>query len=109
MSEHLRSAEDVTREALGNIAGPMRRIFGDGEMLDTLDVLVDQEIEAATDLIRAYAAEVRDAARAEALAGFVEETRVATPSRIGYDANGHGWAYPATHERRLVGPWEPTP
>lgn len=61
------------------------------------------------DLIRARDAEVRADERAKVLAGFTEERRVASPSRIGYDANGHGWAYPATHERRLVGPWEPTP
>ena len=65
----MRSPEDVAREALGNIAGPMCHIWGSGrmyhELLDSLDVLVAQEAEVPTDLIRARDAEVAEAAKAE--------------------------------------------
>ena len=68
MSEHLRSAEDVAREAMGNITGPMRRIFRGSEhaeWLDALDVLIAQEVEHLADLIRARDAEVRADERAK--------------------------------------------
>lgn len=56
----------------------------------------DQRARVAA-LIRARDAEVRADERAKVLAGFTEESRVVSPAR--------GWAYPATHERRLVSAW----
>lgn len=98
MNEQLRSAEDVAREVL------IPRRDCESEHIDA-DLAI--EIVRAYVIIHDYAAEVREAARAEALAGFRVETRVTSPSGICHDANGHVWTYPATHERRLVGPWEP--
>ena len=57
----MKTPEEVAREALGNIAGPLRHIFGDAAWLDALDVLLAQEAEHLADLIRARDAEVRDA------------------------------------------------
>ena len=119
----MRSPEEMAREALGNIAGPMRHIFGSSpahhELLDALDVLVSQEIGNTEQLIRARDAEVRaevdrialtlstmttqggaDAKRiaeaAAALVGLEWETRTLWISPL-----------PGVRERRLVGPWEP--
>lgn len=65
----MQTPEEEAREAMGNIAGPMRQIFGRGvmarELLDALDVLVEQEVEHVADLIRAREAEVRADERAK--------------------------------------------
>ena len=70
----MRTPEEVAREVLGNIAGPMRHIFGSSpahhELLDALDVLVSQEIGNTEQLIRARDAEVAEQVRAETLAGL---------------------------------------
>ena len=59
----MQTPEEMAREAMGNITGPMRQIFGRGDMsrelLDALDVLVEQEVEHLADLIRARDAEAR--------------------------------------------------
>lgn len=95
----MQTPEELAREAMGNVAGPMRRIFGGDvmarELLDALDVLVEQEVEQLADLIRARDAEVRADERAKVLAehGVTVEHRV----RRG------------VHSVRLVSPWEPTP
>ena len=110
MSEHLRSAEDVAWEALSS----------DDYVLTPHEVL--------SDLIRAYAAEVREAARAEALAGFTEVYALAwdgepsmggEPHRVSTGAELSepdarralatvGRRKPnARVERRLVSPWQP--
>lgn len=67
-----------------------------------------------SELIRARDAEVREAARAEALAGFVEERRTREDGYAGaaWDTTGRTqttttFMRPGTRERRLVGPWEP--
>lgn len=59
-------------------------------------------------------AEIREAARAEALAGFVEERRTREDGYAGaaWDTTGRTqttttFMRPGTRERRLVGPWEP--
>lgn len=105
----MRTPEEVAREVLGNIAGPMRHIFGSSpahhELLDALDVLVSQEIGNTEQLIRARDAEVR----AETLAGFTEETRSRDDGYAGWTTGEGLIAKPATRERRLVGPWEPEP
>src|SRR5699024_3624386 len=49
----VKTPEEVAREVLGNIAGPLRHIFGDAAWLDALDVLLAQEAEHLADLIRA--------------------------------------------------------
>ena len=94
----MQTPEEVAREALGNIAAPLRRIFRGSEhaeWLDALDVLIAQEVEQLADLIRARDAEVRADERAKVLAehGVTVEHRV----RRG------------VHSVRLVSPWEPTP
>lgn len=65
----MKTPDEVAREALGSIAGPMRHIFGSSpahhELLDALDVLVSQEIGNTEQLIRARDAEVAEAAKAE--------------------------------------------
>ena len=53
MSDHLRSAEDVAREWIRDVQG---------------EYPYTEDVDLLGDLIRAYAAEVREAARAEALA-----------------------------------------
>ena len=94
MSEHLRSAEDVAWEALSS----------DDYVLTPHEVL--------SDLIRARDAEVREAARAEALAGF--EWQHAECQDEYEDGHCHDslhvvWRHLDLRPRRLVGPWEPTP
>ena len=103
MSEHLRSAEDVAWEALSS----------DDYVLTPHEVL--------SDLIRAYAAEVREAARAEALAGFEwEESGEVGPCvnpdhATAHVAPGAKWSGPTCQHyvevarRRLVGPPERIP
>lgn len=52
----VRDSGDFARDLLGNIAGHMRHIFGSDpayhELLDALDVLIEQEIGMAEQLIR---------------------------------------------------------
>lgn len=75
-------------------------------------VLVPHEV--LTDLIRARDAEVRADERAKVLAGFVEEHKDRRSCGCGTRV---GWIGPCCLERgdavrierRLVGPWEPTP
>lgn len=119
----MQTPEEVAREALGNIAAPLRRIFRGSEhaeWLDALDVLIAQEVEQLTDLIRARDAEVRDAERAKVLAGFEWEERgelgACTHPHHVHDVTGvAAWSSSECHHkfeadaRRLVGPWEPTP
>lgn len=129
----MQTPEEVAREALGNIAAPLRRIFRGSEhaeWLDALDVLIAQEVEQLTDLIRARDAEVRADERAKVLAGFTEvyalvwdgePSMSGEPHRVstGADLSGPdarralatvGRRKPnARVERRLVSPWEPTP
>lgn len=117
MSEHLRSAEDVAWEW----EGCDREEFADGAACRTHDLpwpCADQAVLNVADLIRARDAEVREAARAEALAGFVEQKRTMHDWRP-CDCPGapDDWREQNPHvdwsgsheERRLVGPWEPTP
>lgn len=102
----MRDADEVARESLGNIAGPLRHIFGDAEWLDALDVLIAQEAEHLSDLIRAREAEIAEKVWAEALAGFFTEER----ARFWEHDEGTGRLRRATTgvvHRRLVGPWEP--
>ena len=88
MNEQLRSAEDVAREVL------IPRRDCESEHIDA-DLAI--EIVRAYAIIHTYAAEVREAARAEALAGFkVERGEI-------WD-QGAGGTELCT---RLVGPWEP--
>lgn len=108
MSEHLRSAEDVAWQAIG---------------LSGAREISDRDLRAIADLIRARDAEVREAARTEALAGFEwEMTDRAVPKVVPCDckhpqhARLVGDDSPLTHasfdfvpHRRLVGPWEQTP
>ena len=97
----MRTPEEVAREALEQVRGPMLSIFKGAEhdeWQDVLSVLVDQEAEFVADLIRARDAEVRADERAKVLAGFEWEHRTDLPGRRGINP-----------VRRLVGPWEPTP
>lgn len=122
MSEHLRSAEDVALEVTA--ACPE---VSDGACFHGAPVGQCIDLKAAADLIRAYAAEVREAARAEALAGFewqraecegeyvddhchddlhaswrdLEDSRVKVRRGV-YERRD-------LRPRRLVGPWEPAP
>ena len=115
----MQTPEEVAREALGNIAAPLRRIFRGSEhaeWLDALDVLIAQEVEQLTDLIRARDAEVRADERAKVLAEFTEETRTREDGYAGmsssHDTPGLTytattfWSKPPTRERRLVSPWK---
>ena len=92
MSEHLRSAEDVAWEALSS----------DDYVLTPHEVL--------SDLIRTYAAEVREAARAEALAGFEWEADDCLLEFRTHGQNCQCFGPQSGPEvGRWVGPWEPAP
>ena len=112
MSEHLRSAEDVAREVLG----------------DETDGFISDPIGFFTEAIRARDAEVRADERAKVLAGFTEwfapgftypggrtvaiGREVVAREFAAADARDMASpedATPTLVVRRLVGPWEPTP
>lgn len=120
--KEMRDAEEVAREALGIIAGPLRQIFRDGEWLDVLDVLIEQEAEHLADLIRARDAEVRAATLAEFTEWYAPAYTAPNGNTcpIGQETVAREFAAsdardmaspedetPVYVARRLVGPWEP--
>lgn len=115
MSEHLRSAEDVAWQAISHSGA--REIS-------------DRNLRAIADLIRARDAEVRADERAKVLAGFTEVHTLAWDGEPSMSGEPHRCSTAAEVdletarrtlstvgrrkpnpriERRLVGPWEPTP
>lgn len=111
MSDHLRSAEDVAREVLGDCATDDTEEFCRTHQAE-MQMYAPHcpRISRAADVIRAYAAEVREAARAEALAGFEWE-----PDDCSLEFRTHGQNCQCFGPRsgpevgRWVGPREPTP
>lgn len=85
----MRDAEEVARESLGNIAGPLRSIFRGPKhrrWLDVLDILIEQETEHLTELIRARDAEVAAKERREQTRSYIE--RKTSDYAHNYDSGG---------------------